>query len=113
MTSGQGFKFLCVLLYAAIVGGCFWYVHSRITPHSMAAHQIAKDQLIGGADIVSIDQKDIIRHRSLRAFAAGETIAATDVTPAPDLLAESTVATGKSEAPAKLLPARNGRSRKR
>jgi hypothetical protein len=113
MTSGRVFKVVCVVLYAGIVGACFLYTYLRTTPHTMAARKIEKDQLIGAADIVSSDQKDIAGHNARRAFTIGETITAKDVSPAPDPSAESTAAIGKSAVTEAPSPIRKSHPRKR
>jgi hypothetical protein len=79
MTKGRWFKLLCVAVYATIVAGITAYVHLRVEPHTQAAHQIGKNQLIVDADLRSIDQKEISGRYATRLIEAGEPITPDDV----------------------------------
>ncbi len=79
MTSGKFFKLICVAIYAAIVGGCYYYVNARTQAHSKTTRKIEAFERISLGDVVSIDSADLVDRFATHEIASGRVIAARDV----------------------------------
>jgi hypothetical protein len=94
MTSGQGFKLICVLIYGIIVAALT--VAGRIYigdgPHAEVARAVLENQIVTDADLRPVGQKDISGHFALRGFAVGQKITARDVSPPSTPPLDNTVA---------------------